>query len=330
MGKLNRSLVAAATVASGAFAASAGAQLAPERTYYGTNRPFPIVVTSPGTENPLSIKLMDPANAVLETKEAVAPGKVDLSSLFPSLWETQGQRGVLYAQLFEGDTPVGPAVVIQPMLAPAYASMPDRRAGRPDGKPEWAPSAGIFSGYRAYIDKDILMATSEGDITFRMRPDEAPNTVWNFLSLGDGGFYTDIAFHRVMPQFVIQAGDPRGEGTGGPGYFLDLEDSKLLHDFGVLSMARSSDPNSNGSQVFICLSRERTQGLDTRYTGFGQAITGADVIMKIANTPLTSERRSETPVNPPLIHTATLVDAAPRGTGAAPVALPKEEAPSGR
>ncbi|PHQ78224.1 MAG: peptidylprolyl isomerase [Phycisphaera sp.] len=174
------------------------------------------------------------------------------------------------------------------------------------------------------------MATSEGDITFRMRPDEAPNTVWNFLSLGDGGFYTDIAFHRVMPQFVIQAGDPRGEGTGGPGYFLDLEDSKLLHDFGVLSMARSSDPNSNGSQVFICLSRERTQGLDTRYTGFGQAITGADVIMKIANTPLTSERRSETPVNPPLIHTATLVDAAPRGTGAAPVALPKEEAPSGR
>jgi len=318
MAKLNRSLLAIATAVSGMLASAAGAQLAPERTYYGLDRAFPIEVTSPGTENPLSIKLMDSANAVLATKEAVEPGVVDLSTLFPSLWASEGDRGVLYAQLFEGDNPVGPAVVLQPLVAPAYAARTNQRSG----KPEWTPSPRIFSGYRAYVDKDVLMSTTEGDILFRMRPDEAPNTVWNFMSLAEGGFYIDIAFHRIISEFVIQAGDPRGQGNGGPGYFLDLEDSKLPHDFGVLSMARSADPNSNGSQVFVCLSRERTQGLDSRYTGFGQAISGANVIMKIASTPLQPAPNNESPVDPPLITSVSLVDAAPRGTGAAAVTKP--------
>jgi peptidyl-prolyl cis-trans isomerase B (cyclophilin B) len=324
MGKLNHALRAAATVVTGALCSTSNAQLAPERTYFGTNRPLPIVVTSPGTENPLSIKLIDSADAVLETKEAVEPGKVDLAALFPSLWESEGNRGVLYAQLFDGDAAVGPAVVIQPLVSPSYAARTSQRTG----KPEWTPSPRIFSGYRAYVEQDVLMSTTEGDILFRMRPDEAPNTVWNFMSLGEGGFYTDIAFHRIIAEFVIQAGDPRGEGSGGPGYYLDLEDSKLPHDFGVLSMARSADPNSNGSQVFVCLSRERTKGLDSRYTGFGQAISGADVITKIADTPLQAAPNNESPVNPPLIQSVTLIDAAPRGTGAAPVTMPADESPS--
>ena len=325
MGKLNHSILAAATAVSGVLCSSAGAQLSTERTYYGTNRAFPIEVTSPGTENPLSIKLMDPSNVVLETKEAVPAGKADLASLFPSLWQSEGQRGVLYAQLFEGDNPVGAAIVIQPMLTPSYSARTSQRTG----KPEWDPSPLIFSGYRAYVEQEVTVTTTEGDITFRMRPDEAPNTVWNFLSLSEGGFYTDIPFHRIIAEFVIQVGDPRGEGNGGPGYYLDLENSKLPHDFGVLSMARSADPNSNGSQVFVCLSRERTKGLDSRYTSFGEAITGADVIMKIANTPLQAAPNNESPVNPPLITSVALQDAAPRGTGAAPVTRPTEESAAG-
>src|SRR5258708_35830605 len=120
------------------------------------------------------------------------------------------------------------------------------------------------------------METSLGDIELAMRPDEAPNTVWNFLTLCAGGFYTDIIFHRIKAvnpatrsPFVIQAGDPlqrkdvpaeaTGAGEGGPGYWINLEPSKLPHDFGVVSMARKSDgslPNLAGSQFFISLSRK--------------------------------------------------------------------------
>lgn len=314
-------------LAMGVLAVSANAQIQPERTYYGVDRSFPVRVESPGTENPLSIKLMDPSNAVLETKEAVEPGTVDLAALFPSLWESQGQQGVIYAQLFEGDNPIGAAVVLQPMVTPKYAAL-----GR-GGIPEFQPSPRVFSGYRAYVEKYVVMATTEGEITFRMRPDEAPNSVWNFMELAEGGFYTDVIFHRIVAKpnkFVIQAGDPRGEGSGGPGYYIDLEESRLPHDFGVLSMARSGDPNSNGSQVFVCLSREATKGLDGRYTGFGQAISGADAIMAIANTPLTDLPNSQSPIDPPVITSMTLVDADPRGTGADPVKAPKAEASGGR
>jgi peptidyl-prolyl cis-trans isomerase B (cyclophilin B) len=171
------------------------------------------------------------------------------------------------------------------------------------------------------------MSTSEGDIVFRMRPEHAPNTVWNFLSLADGGFYTDVIFHRVVPgrgggpPFVIQAGDPRGEGMGGPGYFIDLERSGLLHDFGVLSMARSNDPDSNGSQIFVCLSREATMPLDGLYTSFGEAVEGAEAIIAIERTPLGPD--GSRPVDPPVIRSVRLVDAPPRGTGPQPVTRPQ-------
>ena len=97
MGKLNHSLLAAATAVSGALCSNAGAQLSTERTYYGTNRAFPIEVTWPGTENPLSIKLMDPSNAVLETKEAVPAGKADLANAHGGV--EQQRRGLVEAQL---------------------------------------------------------------------------------------------------------------------------------------------------------------------------------------------------------------------------------------
>ena len=315
-------VVAAATLISGGKALS---QITPDRTYYGTERPFPVHVTNPeGNDGALSIKLLDPSNAVIETVESVEPGQVDLGVLFPSLWETKGSRGVLYAQMYGGETATGPAIVLQPMISQPYAVLDQR-----SGNLSWAPSPRTFTGYRAYVEKNVLMTTSEGDILFRMRPDQAPNTAWNFMELGDGGFYTDIIFHRVVTQpnrFVIQAGDPIGEGSGGPGYMIDLEDSKLPHDFGVISMARSGDPNSNGSQIFVCLSREATKALDGRYTAFGQALSGADVINKIADTPLNGQR----PVNPPSIKSVKLVDASPRGTGPEPVKAPSAQPAGGR
>lgn len=315
MSMLRNAVVAAAAIVS--LAASAAAQLSPERTYNGTGRPMPVTVANPaGNEAALSIRLLDAQNAEVGRVDTVQPGLVDFATLFPSLWEDGASRGVLYAQLYAGDAATGPAVVLQPMIAQPYAALDQR-----SGQLSWTPSPRTFTGYRAYVDRDVLMVTSEGEILFRMRPDHAPNTAWNFMHLADGGFYTDIIFHRIISKpnrFVIQAGDPLGQGSGGPGYMVDLEDSKLPHDFGVISMARSGDPNSNGSQIFVCLSREGTRALDGRYTAFGQAISGAEVINKIADTPLNGER----PVNPPVIQSAMLVDAAPRGTGPEPVKAP--------
>ncbi len=321
MSSLTRSLV---TSAAAFLTTIANAQLMPTRTYYGLNRAMPITVTNPsGNEAPIGIKLLDASNGVVGEVASVEPGKVDLAVLFPSLWESKAYGEVLYAQLYAGDQPTGPAIVLQPMVSQSYAELDAR-----SGQLSWTPSPRTFTGYRAYVDQDMLMSTSEGDILIRMRPDHAPNTVWNFMSLGAGGFYTDIIFHRIVTKpnrFVIQAGDPLGEGSGGPGYMVDLEDSKLPHDFGVISMARSRDPNSNGSQIFICLSRAATKALDGRYTGFGQAISGADVINKIADTPL----NGESPVNPPKIKSVSLVNAAPRGTGPEPVKAPETQ-PAGR
>lgn len=324
MSMMTRTLVtAAAVVVAGASAVETGAQLTPSRTYFGADRPMPITVASPaGSEGSLGIKLLDAENAVVEQLAAVEAGEVDLAQLFPTLWESQGSQEVVYAQLYAGEEPVGPAIVLQPMLSQPYAKLDGRGIA-------WTPSPRVFTGYRAYVDRDVLVSTSEGDIVFRMRPDHAPNTAWNFMSLAEGGFYTDIIFHRVVVEprrFVIQAGDPLGQGVGGPGYMIDLEDSKLPHDFGVISMARNPDnPNSNGSQIFVCLNRESTRVLDGSYSSFGQAISGADVISKIADTPVNGQR----PLNPPMIKSARLVDAAPRGTGPEPVMAP-EAAPAGR
>ncbi|MEO1279514.1 MAG: peptidylprolyl isomerase, partial [Planctomycetota bacterium] len=180
---------------------------------------------------------------------------------------------------------------------------------------------------RIYVDKLLKMETTEGEAVFRLRPDEAPNTVWHIRELARGGFYTDIPFHRVLPThpsgkpFVIQAGDPLGEGGGGPGVFIDLEPSELMHAFGVLSMARTNDPDTNGSQFFVALSSEATVHLNGAYTAFGEAVSGAETIIAIEQTPLADTRLGR-PANPPRIVNAELIDAPPFGTGPEPVQRP--------
>jgi peptidyl-prolyl cis-trans isomerase B (cyclophilin B) len=126
------------------------------------------------------------------------------------------------------------------------------------------------------------IATEFGDMTVELWNDVAPNHVENFLKLAREGFYDGLTFHRIIPGFVIQGGCPKGDGTGGPGWTVDAEFNDRPHMPGTLSMARSSDPNSAGSQFFVCLTREKCRHLDGQYTGFGQVTDGMDVVEKIA------------------------------------------------
>jgi peptidyl-prolyl cis-trans isomerase B (cyclophilin B) len=129
--------------------------------------------------------------------------------------------------------------------------------------------------------------------------DVAPNTASNFLTLAEEGFFDGLSFHRIVPEFVIQGGDPLGNGTGSPGYSIVAEFNNRPHKPGVLSMARSGDPkegqgrppapqfaNSASSQFFICLDYKNTAQLDGRYTAFGEVVEGMDAVKKIAAAPL--------------------------------------------
>ncbi len=135
----------------------------------------------------------------------------------------------------------------------------------------------------------VTFMMENGDkIKAELYPDVAPNTVNNFISLINKGFYDGLIFHRVIKNFMIQGGDPEGTGMGGPGYSIKGEfkqngfDNNLKHDRGVLSMARSFMPDSAGSQFFIM--HKDSPHLDGEYAGFGKVIEGIEIIDKIAET----------------------------------------------
>ena len=124
--------------------------------------------------------------------------------------------------------------------------------------------------------------TNKGIMKVMFYEEDAPNTVANFVKLSKSGFYNGLTFHRVIPDFVIQGGCPRGDGTGGPGYKIkcELNGGNQYHDRGVLSMAHAGrDPG--GSQFFICHNREYTQHLDRHHTCFGRVYEGLEVIDQI-------------------------------------------------
>lgn len=131
-----------------------------------------------------------------------------------------------------------------------------------------------------------------GVIEAQLYPEIAPNTVNNFIELCNKGFYNNLKFHRIIKDFMIQGGDPKGDGTGGPGYSIEGEftsngfANSLKHTKGVLSMARAQDPNSAGSQFFIMTNE--AQHLDGNYAAFGKVISGLDVLEKIANVKTSS------------------------------------------
>ena len=125
----------------------------------------------------------------------------------------------------------------------------------------------------------FVIKTDKGDIKGELYPDVAPNTVLNFVTLAGDGFYDGLTFHRVEPGFVIQGGDPDGNGGGGPGYSIPAEFNAKKHLLGTLAMARASDPDSAGSQFYICLGP--APHLDNNYTVFGQVTEGIDVVQSI-------------------------------------------------
>ena len=133
----------------------------------------------------------------------------------------------------------------------------------------------------------IIVIKDYGTVEAELYPHIAPNTVNNFISLANSGFYDGLTFHRVIKDFMVQGGDPNGNGTGGPGYSIKGEFTKnkfkndLKHTEGVLSMARSQSKNSAGSQFFI-MTKEASH-LDGQYAGFGKVTSGIDIVHKIEN-----------------------------------------------
>ena len=135
----------------------------------------------------------------------------------------------------------------------------------------------------------VTIVMNDGDVMkLELYPEVAENTVNNFISLVNKGFYDGLTFHRIISGFMIQGGDPDGNGTGGPGYSIPGEfslngyDNSLSHDPGVISMARSQHPDSAGSQFFIM--HKKASHLDGSYAAFGKIIEGMDVVNAIAET----------------------------------------------
>src|SRR5262245_560517 len=144
-----------------------------------------------------------------------------------------------------------------------------------------------------------VIKTNEGEMVVQFWTDAAPNTIENFKKLARQGFYDGTIFHRIIKDFMIQGGDPNSKdpvkensyGEGGPGYDIKAEFNDHPHDRGVISMARGPDPDSAGSQLFICLAP--VHRLDHRYTTFGKLIKGEDVLDKIGNTPVERNAQGE-------------------------------------
>jgi len=144
-----------------------------------------------------------------------------------------------------------------------------------------------------------VIKTSEGDMVVEFWNDAAPNTIENFKKLARSGFYNGTIFHRIVKGFMIQGGDPNTKdasketsyGTGDPGYKIKAEFNDHSHDRAVISMARGPDPDSAGSQFFICLAPQPR--LDHQYTTFGKLMKGDDVLEKIGNTPVTRNSMGE-------------------------------------
>jgi peptidyl-prolyl cis-trans isomerase B (cyclophilin B) len=150
------------------------------------------------------------------------------------------------------------------------------------------------------------LATSKGLIRLQFLPEVAPGHVKNFLGLAKIGYYNGLIFHRVIKGFMIQGGCPEGTGSGGPGYQIKAEFNATPHEPGVLSMARTNEPDTAGSQFFICL--ERHKHLDRNYTAFGKVADAESsaTVRAIGSVPTRSDR----PIEPVVIQTVTITEKA--------------------
>ena len=185
------------------------------------------------------------------------------------------------------------------------------------------------------VKEQAVIKTSKGEMTIEFWDDVAPKTVANFKKLAKEGFYNGTAFHRIIKGFMIQGGDPNTKdpskegvyGMGDPGYKIKAEFNEKKHERGVLSMARSMDPDSAGSQFFICL--DPAPFLDRQYTGFGRVVKGEDVLLKIGDTPVASNGRERSkPTERVTVENVKIISAPEAATPAAPA--PAAPAPAAK
>lgn len=186
-----------------------------------------------------------------------------------------------------------------------------------EAKPSTTPAPTMTPAPSPAAKEVAILKTSEGEMVAEFWPDVAPKTVENFKKLAREGFYDGTAFHRIIKGFMAQGGDPLTKdpskearwGTGDPGYKIKAEFNKRPHEKGVLSMARSSDPDSAGSQFFLCFGK--VSQLDGQYTTFGRVIKGDDVLDKLANVPVTMSNSGEKskPVNRVALESVKIVPA---------------------
>jgi peptidyl-prolyl cis-trans isomerase B (cyclophilin B) len=169
-------------------------------------------------------------------------------------------------------------------------------------KPYTGPA--LPEGYSPYQPRQkqpnpvVAVKTSLGDLTMELYEDDAPNTVNNFVNLAEIGFYDGVKFHRIAKMggkdTIIQTGDPKGDGSGGPGYRIpdEYKDNPRKHDPYAVAMARESRPDSAGSQFYFC-GKDGAHGIDGQYTVFGKVTSGTDVVDKIAAVPVDGEKPKE-------------------------------------
>jgi len=177
--------------------------------------------------------------------------------------------------------------------------------GADAANPQAADSGDVSKDKKQYpkpgdmkIDKEktytATIETEAGTMVAELYPKIAPQTVNSFVFLAKEGFYEGVIFHRVIPGFMIQGGDPTGTGTGGPGYSVPAEFNDTKHERGILSMARSQDPNSAGSQFFVM--HAAYPSLDGKYTVFGKVTKGIEAVDKIVTAPTGANDRPTNPV----------------------------------
>jgi cyclophilin family peptidyl-prolyl cis-trans isomerase len=269
--------------------------LAPQKMWYTPDQPISISVNAPV---PVTMVLTDFTNRALEPNQPVVvtgTKVIDARALMPDGLAVGTY--VLYAvpQDKARKDFIGTPLVIN--------VREDKRAGAPPGPMVVRVQPLCYA----------KMTTEMGSVTLGFYYDVAPHTVTNFLTLARERFYDGLTFHRVQKDFVIQGGDPRGDGTGGPGYFINAEFNDRPMKPGVIAMARSVDPNeaggapprvefanSAGSQFFICLDYNNTQQLDKRYTAFAKVMEGMETVKKIADVPI-ADPVINRPKNPPKI-----------------------------
>jgi peptidyl-prolyl cis-trans isomerase B (cyclophilin B) len=271
------------------------ASLAPTKGWFAPSQPLNVTVKAEGEA---SLVLTDFNGRALEAKapaDVKGDATVDLKDLYVAL-QTPGTY-ILYL-VKKGGT--AEDFLATPLV---IGVREDRRRGAPPG-----PMV-----VRVEPLRYAVMQTAHGPVTVAFYYDVAPHTVETILTLAEQGYYDGLTFHRIVPGFVIQGGDPRGDGTGGPGFMIDAEFNGRPHEAGALSMARNGDPgevpgvmprsefaNSAGSQFFVCLNYDNTKQLDGKYTVFGKVTSGMEAVNKIAQAPLADEKNGR-PQSPQVI-----------------------------